>query len=69
MQKEYKDAMERISLSDSDKERILANVKKACEIPEEEKTVISIRKRPDFSLRRMGAVFFTSVIPSKIIEL
>lgn len=56
MQKEYKDAMERISLSDSDKERILANVKKACEIPEEEKTVISIRKRPDFSLRRMGAV-------------
>lgn len=28
MQQEYKEAMEKISLSDSDKKRILANVKK-----------------------------------------
>lgn len=31
MQKNYKKAMEEICLSDSDKARILANVKKACE--------------------------------------
>ncbi len=33
MQKEYKDAIEKISLSSSDRERILANVKKAQEKP------------------------------------
>ena len=31
MQKEYKEAMDKISLSDSDKARILENVKKAYE--------------------------------------
>ena len=50
MQKEYKDAMEKISLSDSDKERILANVKKAYE--ESTDHVVSMdtfaRKRPRF---------------------
>lgn len=40
MQQEYKEAMEKISLSDSDKKRILANVKKACE--ESEEKVISM---------------------------
>ena len=58
MQKEYKDAMEKISLSDSDKERILANVKKAYE--ESTDHMVSMdtfaRKRPRFSARRMGTV-------------
>mgnify|MGYP000086927189 CR=1 FL=1 len=40
MQQEYKEAMEKISLSDSDKKRIFANVKKACE--ESEEKVISM---------------------------
>ena len=55
MQQEYKEAMEKISLSDSDKKRILANVKKACE--ESEEKVISMdefKKRPRFSARQKG---------------
>lgn len=54
MQKEYKEAMEKISLSDSDKARILANVKKAYE--ESSDTVVSIQSRPRFSARRIGMV-------------
>lgn len=57
MQKEYKEAMEKISLSDSDKERILANVKKAYE--ESADTVVPMdtgqRCRPRFSARQIGA--------------
>lgn len=64
MQKEYKDAMEKISLSDSDKERILANVKKAYE--ESTDHVVSMdtfaRKRPRFSARRMGTVAAAVVV-------
>lgn len=64
MQKEYKDAMEKISLSDSDKERILANVKKAYE--ESTDHVVSMdtfaRKRPRFSARRMGTVAAAAVV-------
>lgn len=59
MQKEYKSAMEKISLSDSDKARILANVKKASESRNnsvEENHMALIRKRPVISLRRMGTV-------------
>ena len=64
MQKEYKDAMEKISLSDSDKERILANVKKAYE--ESTDHVVSMdtfaRKRPRFSARRMGTIAAAVVV-------
>lgn len=59
MQKEYKNAMEQISLSDSDKARILANVKKACENTDtdvDENRVVRFRMRPNFSIRRMGTV-------------
>ncbi len=69
MRREYKDAIERISLSDSDKARILDNVKKACEnretdvqgtsIPDQDVTesrMTDIQQRPNFSLRRMGTV-------------
>lgn len=55
MQQEYKNAMEKISLSDDDKKRILANVKKACE--ETEEKVVSMdeyKKRPRFSARQKG---------------
>lgn len=59
MQKEYKSAMEKISLSESDKVRILANVKKASESRDssvEQTQMALIRKRPVISLRRMGTV-------------
>lgn len=59
MQREYKSAMEKISLSESDKARILANVKKASESRNssvEQTHMASIRKRPVISLRRMGTV-------------
>lgn len=64
MQKEYKEAMERISLSDSDKKRILANVKEAYE--ESEDHVVSMddfeHKRPRFSARRIGTVAAAAVV-------
>ena len=64
MQKEYKDAMEKISLSDSDKERILANVKKAYE--ESTDHVVSMdtfaRKRPRFSARQKGMAAAVAVL-------
>ena len=57
---EYKDSMEKISLSDSDKARILANVKKAYEEPSD--TVVSIKSRPRFSTRQMGMVAAALVV-------
>ena len=63
MQQEYKEAMEKISLSDSDKKRILANVKKACE--ESEEKVISMdefKKRPRFSARQKGMAAAVAVL-------
>lgn len=64
MQKEYKEAMEKISLSDSDKERILSNVKKAFE--ESTDRVVSMdsleRKRPRFSARRIATVAAAAVV-------
>ncbi len=64
MQKEYKDAMEKISLSDSDKERILANVKKAYEDSADQ--VVSMddftKRRPRFSARRIGTVAAVAAI-------
>ena len=63
MQQEYKEAMEKISLSDSDKKRILANVKKACE--ESEEKVISMdefKKRPRFSTRQKGMAAAVAVL-------
>lgn len=64
MQKEYKEAMERISLSDSDKKRILANVKEAYE--ESADHVVSMddfeHRRPRFSARRIGTVAAAAVV-------
>lgn len=64
MQKEYKEAMEKISLSDSDKKRILANVKEAYE--ESADHVVSMddfkHKRPRFSARRIGTVAAAAVV-------
>ncbi|MCH5252958.1 MAG: hypothetical protein J1F22_08295 [Lachnospiraceae bacterium] len=54
MQREYKDAMEKITLSDSDKERILANVKKAQEQPAD--------KVIRFSFFRIGTVAAAVVV-------
>lgn len=65
MQREYKSAMEKISLSESDKARILANVKKASESRNssvEQTHMASIRKRPVISLRRMGTVAACAVL-------
>lgn len=58
--KEYKDSMKKISLSDSDKARILANVKKAYE--ESSDTVVSMKSRPRFSTRQMGMVAAALVV-------
>lgn len=60
MQKDYKESMEKISLSDSDKARILANVKKAYE--ESSDTVVSMKSRPRFSARQMGMVAAALVV-------
>lgn len=63
MKEEYREAMEKLSLSDDDKMRILANVKKAYEQSVEEssvstdhKNVLPINRSRRFSPRRMGAV-------------
>lgn len=58
--KEYRDSMEKISLSDNDKARILANVKKAYE--ESSDTVVSMKSRPRFSTRQMGMVAAALVV-------
>ncbi|MCH5266358.1 MAG: hypothetical protein J1F02_10695 [Lachnospiraceae bacterium] len=56
MHKEYKKAMENLSLSDSDKARILANVKKACESGESQTSgTILPMPRPRFSPRHIAA--------------
>lgn len=64
MQKEYKEAMQKISLSDSDKERILANVKKAYE--ESADHIVSMddsrHKRSRFSARRIGTAAAAAVV-------
>lgn len=64
MQKEYKEAMEKISLSENDKKRILANVKKVYE--ESADTVVSMdvgrKSRPRFSARRMGMVAAAAIV-------
>ncbi len=67
MQKEYKEAMQKICLSDSDKERILANVKKAYE--ESSDTVISLQSRPRFSARQIGvaAAAFVALVVSAVV--
>lgn len=63
MQKDYKDAMEKIFLTDSDKERILGNVKKRYE---EADHVILMddfeHKRPRFSAHRMGTAVAAAVL-------
>lgn len=46
MQQEYKDAMQSIVLSEEDKKRILANVKKAAENPSTSAVVVPIHKKP-----------------------
>lgn len=63
MQKEYKSAMEKMSLTDEDRARILANVKKACGQGQPEtdsdampEKVVSMHKRPRFSARQIGTV-------------
>ena len=63
MQQEYKEAMEKISLSDSDKKRILANVKKACEESEEKVILMDeFKKRPRFSARQKGMAAAVAVL-------
>lgn len=65
MQQEYKNAIEQISLSDDDKARILANVKREARNRDgriEDFCAEEIRKRPVISLRRMGAVAACFVI-------
>lgn len=63
MKEEYRDAMEKLSLSDDDKMRILANVKKAYKQSVEESSpetdhdnVLPINRSRRLSPRRMGAV-------------
>lgn len=46
MQKEYKDAMQSVVLSEEDKKQILANVKKAAENPSPLAEVVPIHKKP-----------------------
>ncbi len=62
MQNEYKKAMDKISLSDSDKARILENVKKAyAQQPQETIVPMSAKKRP-FSLRQAGMVVAAAIV-------
>lgn len=67
MQKEYKNALEKIQLSESDKERILANVKEAYANSSEK--VVSMNRRPHFSARQWGmiAAAFVFVIVSAVV--
>ena len=66
MQKNYKKAMEEIRLSDSDRARILANVKKAYEASSGNEVsgdkVVSMQGRPYFSTRRKGIVAAAAVV-------
>lgn len=67
MQKDYKNAMEHISLSDDDKARILANVKKTYEqsapvVDDLSEKVVPLGKKPRFSPRQMGAVAASFVV-------
>lgn len=63
MQKDYKKAMQKISLSDNDKARILANVINAYEEKEETpEHVVPITRRPRFSARRIGAAAAAFVV-------
>ncbi len=66
MQKNYKKAMEEIRLSDSDRARILANVKKAYEDSSGNEVsgdkVVSMQGRPYFSTRRKGIVAAAAVV-------
>ena len=66
MQKQYKEEMQKISLSDSDRARILANVKKAYEesnaVKNPDDKVVPIQSRPRFSARRMGMVAAACVV-------
>lgn len=55
MQQEYKDAMQSIILSDEDKKRILANVKKAAENPSSAE-VVPIHRKPRPFVKRGAAV-------------
>lgn len=56
MKKEYKSSMEKISLSESDKARILANVKRAYEEPESADKIVPLSKSSRFSARRIIGV-------------
>ena len=56
MQKEYKDAMQSVVLSEEDKKRILANVKKAAENPSPSAEVVPIYKKPRPFINRGMAV-------------
>lgn len=56
MKEEYKKSMEQISLSESDKARILANVKKACEEPEVSEKIVPLSRTSRFSARRIVGV-------------
>ena len=68
MQQEYKEAMEKISLSDSDKKRILANVKKACEESEEKVILMDeFKKRPRFSARQKGMPLRCLLLPLQLL--
>ena len=61
MQKQYKEEMQKISLSDSDRARILAK--------EQSEKVVSIQKRPPFSSRQIGmvAAAFVALLASALV--
>ena len=56
MKEEYKKSMKQISLSESDKARILENVKKACEEPEVSEKIVPLSRTSRFSTRRIVGV-------------
>lgn len=62
MKKEYKSSMEQISLSESDRARILANVKKAYEEPETSDKMVPLSKTSRFSARRIIGVAAAFVV-------
>lgn len=62
MKKEYKSSMEQISLSESDKARILANVKKAYEESESTDKIVPLSKTSRFSARRIVGVAAAFVV-------
>lgn len=71
MQKEYKESMEKISLSDSSRARILANVKKACDSGEmpPSQTVLPVSRFSPRRIAAMAAAFVVILVSAALLRI